>query len=349
MLHKFGVSEESILSNKRSWVIYVADFPKWYGKYISLVEDVIDDYDWEDLRLKISPRVEVRITYEVKKEKIKWVKISKLSQWKVYDVNMTTCGFEAVLKILHIFSELDLKSVSNRSLMLDASIVDSPEELTAFLWTVATDPAGKDKMREVAKNFNLFDSWDIDLTVERKKAVKLFESILNSETLFKEYKEQLWVWKNEEVWQRFFEANNRILWSDIIRVLENRVLDTESITDFLAEAYDWFVDIVELKLPTENFWTAWVYPNSSLTKATMQSIWYLNEIERRMNDHKFIKKLDNCPISKPRITLIYWRSDEWNAEQREAYRVLNSAYHSLTIMSYDHVLKRAKWILWIKW
>lgn len=32
----------------------------------------------------------------------------------------------------------------------------------------------------------------------------------------------------------------------------------------------------------------------------------------------------------------------WDEQECEAYRVLNSSYHNLTIMSYDHVLERAK-------
>jgi hypothetical protein len=33
------------------------------------------------------------------------------------------------------------------------------------------------------------------------------------------------------------------------------------------------------------------------------------------------------------------------SQQRQAYRVLNAGYHSLSIMTYDHVLDRAKRML----
>lgn len=45
------------------------------------------------------------------------------------------------------------------------------------------------------------------------------------------------------------------------------------------------------------------------------------------------------------MLLIFGRSDNWDSEQKEAYRILNSSYHSLIIMTYDHVLLRAKIIL----
>jgi hypothetical protein len=43
--------------------------------------------------------------------------------------------------------------------------------------------------------------------------------------------------------------------------------------------------------------------------------------------------------------LIYGRSDNWNDEQREAYRILNAAYNQLSILTYDHLLMRAKNVL----
>jgi hypothetical protein len=43
--------------------------------------------------------------------------------------------------------------------------------------------------------------------------------------------------------------------------------------------------------------------------------------------------------------LIFGRSNDWNIEQKESFRLLNSSYHSLSIMTYDHVLERANRII----
>jgi hypothetical protein len=48
---------------------------------------------------------------------------------------------------------------------------------------------------------------------------------------------------------------------------------------------------------------------------------------------------------KPRCTLIFGRSHDWTAEQTEAYRILNASHHSLSILTYDHVLERARRML----
>lgn len=45
--------------------------------------------------------------------------------------------------------------------------------------------------------------------------------------------------------------------------------------------------------------------------------------------------------------LIYGRSNNWNEEQQEAYRILNASYNQITILTYDHLLLRAKNVLGI--
>src|SRR3989344_1107205 len=67
--------------------------------------------------------------------------------------------------------------------------------------------------------------------------------------------------------------------------------------------------------------------------------------EREANSIKFLERVGNVKTIKPRCILIFGRSNDWNNEKRESYRILNSSYHSLTIMTYDHVLSRAKRIL----
>lgn len=47
------------------------------------------------------------------------------------------------------------------------------------------------------------------------------------------------------------------------------------------------------------------------------------------------------------LILIFGRSNDWNDEQREAYRILNAAYNQISILTYDHLLFRAKNVLGI--
>lgn len=176
----------------------------------------------------------------------------------------------------------------------------------------------------------------------RIKAILDFETMLNQNLV-------------EQKWQEWFKKNDWVLGSEFVRILDEREIDTANITDYLMQAYDGFLDIVEIKRPEGNlmFWAEGqdhgnYVPSSDLTKAITQATKYIYEVEREANSVKFLEKIGNVKTIKPRCILIYGRSNDWNNDQREAYRILNSSYHNLTIMTYDHVLNRAKRILGIK-
>ena len=88
-------------------------------------------------------------------------------------------------------------------------------------------------------------------------------------------------------------------------------------------------------------------PSSDLIKAITQCQNYIYEIEREANSLKFIQRTKGTKVIKPRCLLIYGRSNDWNEEQQEAYRILNASYNQITILTYDHLLLRAKNVLGI--
>jgi hypothetical protein len=158
----------------------------------------------------------------------------------------------------------------------------------------------------------------------------------------------------EEAWQKWFEKNPWILGSDYVEILDERRIDTHNIADYLMKAYDGFLDIIEIKRTSTDmvFWSNSLdhnnyVPSTFLIKAITQSLNYLYEIEREANNHKTLERLGYTKIVKPRCILIFGRSIEWNEEHFKAYRILNASYTSLTIMTYDQVLSRAKHILGI--
>jgi len=182
----------------------------------------------------------------------------------------------------------------------------------------------------------------IDLEHQKRiSALKEFELMLSKNLL-------------EDSWQKWFKENPWVLGTEFVKVLEEREIDTENITDYLMQAYDGFVDIIEIKRPDGGlkFWSSSTdhnnnYPSSDLTKAITQSTKYIYEVEREADSVKFLEKTGNIKIVKPRCVLVFGRSHDWTEQQKEAYRILNSSYHNITIMTYDHVLARAKRILGI--
>jgi hypothetical protein len=174
-------------------------------------------------------------------------------------------------------------------------------------------------------------------TARRVAAVRQYEDMLGKDL------------NERDHWQKWFEDNSWVLGTEYVRVLDERRIDAANISDFLMEAYDGFLDIVEIKRPEGGlrFWEPKLdhgnhVPHSDLTKAITQSMAYIFEVEREANSLKFLERVSNTRTVKPRCTLIFGRSHEWTASERQAYRLLNVGYHSLTILTYDHVLERAK-------
>jgi hypothetical protein len=174
---------------------------------------------------------------------------------------------------------------------------------------------------------------------KRARAVRRFERMLREDLL-------------EQHWQAWFQANSWVLGSEFVRILDERDIDTKNIADFLMEAYDGFLDVVEIKRPSGGlrFWASALdhgnpVPSQDLVKAITQASRYIYEVEREANSVKFLDSVDGVRTVKPRCVLIFGRSNDWNPEQAEAYRILNSGLHNLTIMTYDHVLARAQRIL----
>ena len=79
-----------------------------------------------------------------------------------------------------------------------------------------------------------------------------------------------------------------------------------------------------------------------LIKAITQASQYIFEVEREANSVKFLDRVDGVRVVKPRCVLVFGRSRDWNNEQIQAYRILNAGYAHLSVMTYDHVLERAK-------
>lgn len=174
---------------------------------------------------------------------------------------------------------------------------------------------------------------------KKQNAIKEFEDMLQEDTV-------------EHNWQAWFKENSWVLGTDFVKVLDEREVDTDNIVDYLMQAYDGFLDIVELKRPEGDlrFWRKLLdhgnyIPSTSLVKAITQASKYIYEVEREANSVKFLERVDNVKAIKPRCLLIFGRSEDWNDDQKEAYRILNAQYHSLTILTYDQVLDRAKRII----
>ena len=174
---------------------------------------------------------------------------------------------------------------------------------------------------------------------ERNRAISEFENaIIRGEA--------------EQYWQKWFTNNKWILGSEYLNILSERDIDEKHIADYLMRSIDGFLDVVEIKKPDLQFWSIDkshnnLYPSSQLSAAISQCLNYLYRIELKSNSAEFIERV-GCKTVKPQCLLIYGRSNNWRDEHFRAFRILNSAYHQLHILTYDQLLTRAKQLLGIE-
>lgn len=230
-----------------------------------------------------------------------------------------------------------LKDGARQYIPVDESFGEASVE---NLKAIFNNPDKEKLLNFIIQNDILPEELFIDLQYqERIKAVKEFEQMLSESLL-------------ENHWQKWFKKNSWILGSEFVKILDERDIDTDNISDYLMQAYDGFLDIIEIKRPSKElqfFATSKDHdnyiPSVDLTKAITQSMKYIYELERESNSDKFIKRVGGIKTIKPRCVLIFGRSNDWNNDQKEAYRILNSTYQNLNILTYDHVLDRARRIL----
>lgn len=198
------------------------------------------------------------------------------------------------------------------------------------------------KKRDDVINFlsnNPFLPSDIENLLEikrRQKAVEEFRAKLNTN-------------ETEYEWQKWFSENDWVLGNDYAEILEERQINTRNIDDFLVRDFDGFVDLIEIKRPEGglSFWASQrdhgnLVPHSDLIKAITQVQVYLYELEKELDSITTQQRLSGASIIKPRATLIFGRSYDWSDDERNAYRILNASYSNISILTYDHVSRRAQ-------
>ncbi len=200
-------------------------------------------------------------------------------------------------------------------------------------------PSHHDKLNLIEKlKLDIPDLYDSYNLKQRKLVLDDFKDRLNH---MEDYKED----KGENSWQTWFKDKKWIFGSDVVQILDKRQTDYNNIYDYIIKSYDGFVDLIEIKDPKVSFWSSSkdhdnYVPSVELTKAITQCANYIHCLEKRTNDKDIAIEVGN--ILKPRCTLVIGRSNTWDAEQFEAFRILNSMYHNINIITYDMLLNRAQ-------
>ena len=215
-------------------------------------------------------------------------------------------------------------------------------ELKQLLDTIKDNKTKIEVLNDLGLDIN--DLYALKDNKEKLATIEEFRYRLENTDIYRED-------KGNDNWQEWFQDKKWLFGNEISHILDVRKTDHTCVYDYLVESCEGFIDLIEIKDPKIEFWASNkdhnnYIPSTDLTKAIIQSITYIHELEIHANDKKITKNVGN--ILKPRCTLIIGRSNKWNEEQFESFRILNSSYHNINIITYDMLLKRAENIFAIK-
>lgn len=145
----------------------------------------------------------------------------------------------------------------------------------------------------------------------------------------------------EKIFQNWIENNLWIFGIDYVKHYDARKIALFSEGDLLMESADGFLDLIELKRPIHTLLKYdnshnCHYPHNELSVVLGQSLFYLKKLsEYKLN----LEKEYETKVLMPRIKIILGMSDEFNNEQLECLRMINSDLKSIQVITYSDLLK----------
>ena len=157
-------------------------------------------------------------------------------------------------------------------------------------------------------------------------------------------------------WQKWIYENNWLFGIQYQNPIEKEKEGFDSIPDYLFPTWDGFIDILEIKKPTERvikkdsshsgsyMWS------SKVNESIGQAVNYINEVD--LNKHALRERIEEkYPYLKdvitvrPRAYILIGESNPMSRGDKEALRKLNYSLHGIEVITYTDLLTRGKKII----
>ncbi len=157
-------------------------------------------------------------------------------------------------------------------------------------------------------------------------------------------------------WQRWIYENNWLFGIHYQTPIEKEKVGFDSIPDYLFPTWDGFIDILEIKKPTEEvirkdphhpgsyMWS------SKTNEAIGQVVNYINEVDlnkfilRERIENKY-PHLKDIIMIKPRAFILIGKSELLDRRDKEALHKLNYSLHGIEVITYTDLLTRGNKII----
>lgn len=186
-------------------------------------------------------------------------------------------------------------------------------------------------------------------SIQKNSNIALFQNIvgeLKKRLNFGKYSET----RGNNSWQSWIYKNNWLFGIQYQDPIEKQKINLSgSMPDYLFPTIDGFLDILEIKLPSNEV----VVEDSShpgsyrwcgdTNRAIGQVVNYLNDIERlQLELSRAIKREYGWDVFviKPRAFIVTGVKDGWSVIKKEALRKLNFALHGIEVLTYTDLIQR---------
>jgi len=190
----------------------------------------------------------------------------------------------------------------------------------------------------ILDNIKNIDDYYALLSIQKKKsAISRLRDIIEGK------------YKNEVDIQKFLKNNIWLFGNEYTFIVRDEKINPENILDIIPKNIENYVDIIEIKLPTEELFLLDrshnnYYPTSHLTKAISQTQNYIFELENKNQDIKY-QKDNQCTIIRPRGIILFGSGKALCDTEKKYLRILNSSYHNIQIITYQQLLEKAENLL----
>ncbi len=223
MLVNKNTSEEEIVDNYKTDMLYTHEFKNGDGKYFTIVSrdenGVPDAIEIEHPYPVLRNKIKTTFTFIKRQNKITDVSFKRFKYYKKNgwteqneQIVFSFSLFKQIVGNMQMLQELNLADINKRRIPLaDESLDKIDEETKKNIITLLSRKDGEKIVEELLIS-GVITSSDIVNISYRKKQLEIFDKLLNNENYFDTYinDNNLTDKKHEKVWQYFFESNDWI-------------------------------------------------------------------------------------------------------------------------------------------
>lgn len=252
----------------------------------------------------------------------------------------------SILKDSSLIESWSFIEITNESLVKFFSETESIDENIVWhvLWKISTE--------DILKSLSILQLENLSASHKQqsyKNELKKLKFILHlekkwilvSKIWFFPYIQEYKAGQPEKILQNWLENNLWVFWVEYEKMEWFRKISKSSEWDMIMKSIDWYLDLIELKkskydlLRYDTSHNCY-YKSSHLSTVIGQSMYYIKSLQEYS---EILSKEEDVKILRPRVKIIAWRSNEFNEQQFNTLRMINSHLVDISVITYDEILK----------